>query len=180
MSNNMPTWKLYSFSLATVGSPDQDFWGWSLWAGVIGGPLLWGRGQQAGLRRCPGVTSTTPSKLDLLPVGWTYSEQPPDTREHLDLGGVLRSVFWESRTLTRGKNRAPSNPTRPARGTFFLPEQQRPQVDYVHFQNQDQTQSVGSTPKTRDQRSLKNNYFSHYPSHVLNLTKKGKLSNMLI
>lgn len=58
-----------------------------MWAGVIGGPLLWVKGQQVGLRK---VLWREESKL---PAGQTSSEQLPDTQEQLDLGGVLRSEF---------------------------------------------------------------------------------------
>lgn len=78
--------------------------GWSNWSD----PILWVRGQQAEFRK---VSQTEEAKVT---AGQTHSEQLPDTREHLHVGAVLRSVFLQSWTLIPKENRvSPSNSAPP-------------------------------------------------------------------
>lgn len=70
--------------------------------------ILWVRGQQAGVRK---MSQTEEAKAA---AGQTQSEQLPDTRERLHLGGILGSVFSELRTLTPSENRIPPSNSTPA------------------------------------------------------------------
>lgn len=76
---------------------------WSNWRD----PILWVRGQQSGFRK---MSQTVEAKAA---VGQTQSEQLPDTREHLHLGGILRSVFLEPWTLPPSDNRVPASNSTP-------------------------------------------------------------------